>query len=167
MRCVSRRETTVGVSQGEVPVKATFTLTLSEPYQLQYCSFLLDLKVWSMQPRHDYNSSSGAVMRIITVSTFFLCCVLFSNGEFPPVPENITVTSSKFDPNINLSYKKTHGICETTPGVESYSGYVHIPPDTVDNQHYPINTFFWFFEARKNARDAPLTVWLSGGPGGS
>lgn len=25
--------------------------------------------------------------------------------------------------------------------------------------------WFWFFEARKNAKNAPLALWLNGGPG--
>lgn len=38
------------------------------------------------------------------------------------------------------------GICETTPGVKSYAGYVHLPPGFLDDgnsvevQDYPINT---------------------------
>jgi len=34
------------------------------------------------------------------------------------------------------------GICETTPGVKSYAGYVHLPPGTLDgtDQDYDINT---------------------------
>jgi carboxypeptidase C (cathepsin A) len=32
---------------------------------------------------------------------------------------------------------------------------------------YPINLFFWFFEARKDAANAPLALWLNGGPGTS
>jgi len=64
------------------------------------------------------------------------------------------------------------GICETTPGVKSYSGYVHLPPGLLndgdgDAQEYPINTFFWFFEARKDPEHAPLAIWLNGGPGAS
>lgn len=56
-------------------------------------------------------------------------------------------------------------ICETTAGVKSYSGYVHIPPNPDEGRNYPINTFFWFFEARKDPANAPLSLWLQGGPG--
>ena len=63
------------------------------------------------------------------------------------------------------------GICETTPGVKSYSGYVHLPPNTLTsvgvNQNYSINTFFYFFESRENPANAPLSVWMNGGPGSS
>lgn len=63
------------------------------------------------------------------------------------------------------------GICETTPGVKSYAGYVHLPPGTLadvgQNQNYSINTFFWFFESRKDPKNAPLSIWMNGGPGSS
>ncbi|KAF4461546.1 carboxypeptidase D [Fusarium albosuccineum] len=49
------------------------------------------------------------------------------------------------------------GICETTPGVNQHSGYFTVG----DN----MNMFFWFFESRKNAKTAPLALWLNGGPG--
>jgi hypothetical protein len=62
-------------------------------------------------------------------------------------------------------------ICETTPGVRSFTGYVHLPPGSIsdlgENQTYPINTFFWFFEARKDPLNAPLSIWMNGGPGSS
>ena len=63
-------------------------------------------------------------------------------------------------------------ICETTEGVRSYTGYIHLPPGTlndvgVTNQDYPINTFFWFFESRKDPANAPLAIWMNGGPGSS
>ena len=68
------------------------------------------------------------------------------------------------------SYKQ-NDICETTPNVKSYAGYVYLPPnslnETSENQNYPINTFFWFFESRKDPVNAPLAIWLNGGPGGS
>ena len=63
------------------------------------------------------------------------------------------------------------GICETTPGVQSYAGYIHLPPGTIDDtgttQNYSINTFFWYFESRKDPANAPLAIWLNGGPGAS
>ena len=63
------------------------------------------------------------------------------------------------------------GICETTPGVKSYAGYVHLPPGILEDlgefQNYNINTFFWFFESRKDPANAPLSIWMNGGPGSS
>jgi hypothetical protein len=63
-------------------------------------------------------------------------------------------------------------LCETTDGVRSYSGYVHLPAGAladlgVQNQTYEINTFFWFFESRKDPANAPLSIWMNGGPGSS
>lgn len=56
-------------------------------------------------------------------------------------------------------------LCETTDGVRSYSGYVHLPAGAladlgVQNQTYEINTFFWFFESRKDPANAPLSIWM-------
>ncbi|CAD0050612.1 unnamed protein product [Aureobasidium pullulans] len=49
------------------------------------------------------------------------------------------------------------GVCETTPGVNSYSGYIDLAPD--------MHTFFWFFESRRDPANDPITLWLNGGPG--
>ncbi|KAH8115994.1 serine carboxypeptidase [Phellopilus nigrolimitatus] len=43
------------------------------------------------------------------------------------------------------------------PGVQQYSGYL----DISDGKHL----FFWFFESRTAPEDAPLILWLNGGPG--
>ncbi|KAK7530742.1 putative carboxypeptidase S1 [Phyllosticta citribraziliensis] len=56
-----------------------------------------------------------------------------------------------------LEYVNNSGICETTPGVNQYSGYLSVGEN--------MNMWFWFFEARQNASTAPLAAWFNGGPG--
>ncbi|KAG6909590.1 hypothetical protein DXG01_016629 [Tephrocybe rancida] len=46
-------------------------------------------------------------------------------------------------------------LCDTS--VKQYSGYL----DVADDKHL----FFWFFESRSSPADAPLVLWLNGGPG--
>ncbi|KAL8938962.1 MAG: hypothetical protein Q9211_002963 [Gyalolechia sp. 1 TL-2023] len=77
--------------------------------------------------------------------------------QLPADPVGVrTITAPS---GVQIRYKEPglEGVCETTPGVNSYSGYVDLAPDA--------HTFFWFFEARNNPAEAPLTVWLNGGPG--
>ncbi|KAI2625042.1 peptidase [Hypoxylon sp. NC1633] len=77
--------------------------------------------------------------------------------QVPAEPSDVkTITSPS---GVTIRYKEPglEGVCETTPGVNSYSGYV----DLDNNTHM----FFWFFEARHNPDQAPLTLWLNGGPG--
>lgn len=59
--------------------------------------------------------------------------------------------------NSTVSFVQDSGICETTPGVTTYSGYLSVGTN--------MSMFFWFFEARNNASSAPLALWLNGGPG--
>ncbi|RYP22281.1 hypothetical protein DL765_001795 [Monosporascus sp. GIB2] len=97
--------------------------------------------------------------------------LLFGNGLFavaiaavvPRTPDNFEV-NSVLDPGVSLSFKET-SICETTPGVKSYSGYVNIPANPEEGRDFDIHSFFWFFEARKDPANAPLALWLQGGPG--
>ncbi|KAH8102251.1 alpha/beta-hydrolase [Cristinia sonorae] len=58
-----------------------------------------------------------------------------------------------------LRVVENSGVCETTPGVYQASGY----GDLSANE----SMWFWFFEARKNPENAPLVLWLNGGPGSS
>lgn len=81
----------------------------------------------------------------------------FGPRQLPaPVQGLKTITAPS---GVTIRYKEPgkEGICETTPGVNSYTGYIDLAPDS--------HTFFWFFEARHNPADAPLTLWLNGGPG--
>ena len=46
----------------------------------------------------------------------------------------------------------------------SFSGYLRLSP-TVANVSHQTNMFFWFFPSRVKAAEAPLLLWLEGGPG--
>ena len=94
--------------------------------------------------------------------TALVCFGGIAIAQFPPPPEGITLLKSKFHDNVTISYKQVGmawyvptllrslifvqpRICETTPGVKSYSGYVHLPPGFLEDgngeiQEYPINT---------------------------
>jgi carboxypeptidase C (cathepsin A) len=127
-------------------------------------------------------------MVFMSAITSILSCLAVVAAGLPPKPEGVTTLQSKFHPGVTISYKQPE-ICETTKGwvhvgthrrlrtltainsVRSFSGYVHLPANAINETHerqdYPINTFFWFFEARKDPENAPLAIWLNGGPGGS
>ncbi|KAL2043728.1 hypothetical protein N7G274_003247 [Stereocaulon virgatum] len=109
-------------------------------------------------------------MQLLLAFTAAVSLLRYASAQFPPTPNGVTTLKSKFNSDITISYKEP-GICETTPGVKSYSGYVHLPPGTLSDlgvyQNYSINTFFWFFESRKDPANAPLSIWLNGGPGSS
>jgi carboxypeptidase C (cathepsin A) len=76
------------------------------------------------------------------------------------VPANATgVTTITSSQGAQIRYKQPgkQGICETKEGVDDYAGYISLNEKT--------NMFFWFFEARENPKEKPLTLWLNGGPG--
>lgn len=109
-------------------------------------------------------------MFLAATAVWLLAGASLVRGQFPSQPEGVKVLESRFGDGVQISYKEP-GICEETPGVKSYSGYVHLPPgslaDLNETQNYSINTFFWFFEARKDPHNAPLSIWMNGGPGSS
>ncbi|KAF2430909.1 putative carboxypeptidase S1 [Tothia fuscella] len=97
---------------------------------------------------------------------------VLASAQAPPKAVYDNVIESKVYPGVKISYKAPK-ICETTPNVKSYSGYISMPKGVLTplntTNDYPINLFFWFFESRKDSQNAPLAVWLSGagGAGGS
>lgn len=104
-------------------------------------------------------------------------------SHFPPKPEGLTTIQSEILPGVSISCKKVSSnhlhlislhlddsfqreTCETTPGVKSFSGYVHLSP-TLDPavQPYPNNLFLWFNESRKDPANTALAIYIDGRPG--
>lgn len=77
--------------------------------------------------------------------------------QLPAEPVGIQQITSPSGANITYKEPGKDGICETTPGVNSYAGFVNLAPD--------VHSFFWFFESRNDPSTDPLTLWLNGGPG--
>ncbi|KAH6674639.1 Alpha/Beta hydrolase protein [Halenospora varia] len=84
---------------------------------------------------------------------------LFTSSAIPQVKNATGVTTITSPGGVSIRYKQPEkeGVCETTPGVNTYSGYVDLDNDT--------HMFFWFVESRKDPANSPLTLWLNGGPG--
>ncbi|KAF8887449.1 serine carboxypeptidase [Gymnopilus junonius] len=105
------------------------------------------------------------------LSTFFLCLLVLLRpviaGQIPivggvlgGVPAIIPQELERVDVQTHLSTTgklrivENSGICETTPGVYQASGYADITPS---------DSLFWFFAAREDPDNAPLTLWFNGG----
>jgi hypothetical protein len=77
--------------------------------------------------------------------------------QVPVDPTGVTTIKSAQGAEIRFKQPGKQGICETKEGVDDYSGYISLDETT--------NMFFWFFEARENPSEKPITLWLNGGPG--
>ena len=75
------------------------------------------------------------------------------DASIPFLPAEITDYKTITTPrNVTIRYKEPgkSGVCETTPDVNSYSGYIDIAED--------VHVFFWFFESRRDPANDDLTL---------
>lgn len=75
--------------------------------------------------------------------------------QIPADPTGVMTITSPQGASIRFKQPGKQGVCETKDGVDDYAGYISLNPTT--------NMFFWFFEARENPSEKPLTLWLNGG----
>ncbi|KAL2831590.1 Alpha/Beta hydrolase protein [Aspergillus pseudoustus] len=79
-------------------------------------------------------------------------------------PDGLSTIHSDKIKGASISYKETP-IC-TIDDIESYSGYVHLPPKQTDARPHRRNLFFYYAKSTSK-ENAPLTIYLGGGPGAS
>ncbi|KAL8811602.1 MAG: hypothetical protein Q9223_001534 [Gallowayella weberi] len=111
---------------------------------------------------------------ILMLAIHLLLCCSLALGQYPNpsfLTANVTTIRSPADRDIVIHFKSPPvGTCTTVfQAQKQYTGYVVLPPHKLApiQQNYYVNTFFWFIEARTNASNAPLTIYINGGPGSS
>ena len=94
---------------------------------------------------------------MLTVTAVGIALLCLTNTCYAQLPAEVAdyTTITGVD-GTSLRYK-TNRLCESTNGVNSYSGYIDIAEDK--------HLFFWFFESRNDPSSDPITMWLNGGPG--
>jgi carboxypeptidase D len=80
-----------------------------------------------------------------------------SPRQLPAEPTGVQTIISPNGANITYKEPGKEGVCETTPGVNSYAGFINLGEN--------VHSFFWFFESRNDPAHDPITLWLNGGPG--
>jgi carboxypeptidase C (cathepsin A) len=69
--------------------------------------------------------------------------------QIPKDPEGVMTITSPQGASIRFKQPGKQGVCETAEGVDDYAGYISLNEKT--------NMFFWFFEARENPTEKPVS----------
>lgn len=104
-----------------------------------------------------FRSVAVALSTLSSISVVDATTASFATRQLPAEVKGLKTITSPTGVVVRYKEPGEEGVCEITPGVKSYSGYIDLAPD--------VHTFFWFFEARHNPADAAITLWLNGGPG--
>ncbi|KAM5346204.1 hypothetical protein ACJ41O_009209 [Fusarium nematophilum] len=109
-------------------------------------------------------------MTPLSVFSFLALTATATAQSFIQPPKDVEVVLSEKFPGASISYKQVNDLCETTKGVRSFSGYVSLPKDFLPDaggweDGVSGNFFFWYFEARNDPQNAPISIYLGGGPG--
>ncbi|PWY89168.1 alpha/beta-hydrolase [Aspergillus heteromorphus CBS 117.55] len=72
-------------------------------------------------------------------------------------PDNFRVITSSVSPEYSVRIREQNdSICNA--GSAQYTGWLDVGPK---------HLFFWYFESQNDPENDPLTLWMTGGPGGS
>ncbi|KAE8573817.1 venom serine carboxypeptidase [Halyomorpha halys] len=111
-------------------------------------------------------------MKQLAVLFILVICLCYNDALFSPYPKirSFRTDGDVGDPLFLTPYIEGGKIQEgqaaaevRLPGsnITSYSGYLTV------NKTFNSNLFFWFFPSEGDPKNAPVVLWLQGGPGGS
>jgi cathepsin A (carboxypeptidase C) len=78
-------------------------------------------------------------------------------GSGPDSSDGFQIFQSQISPDHSIRIRKQdESICAA--GSAQYTGWLDVGP---------VHLFFWYFESQNDPANDPLTLWMTGGPGGS
>ncbi|BES89977.1 Carboxypeptidase [Nesidiocoris tenuis] len=101
-----------------------------------------------------------AVLIVIGLIEGQFCALSSSDLSSPSVGQPLFLTPFIESGNISGGQFNS-AVPQLKAGVKSYSGFL-----TVEKK-YDSNIFFWYFPSEKDPENAPVVLWLQGGPGAS
>lgn len=121
---------------------------------------------------HFVSGEFSFMMKSHLVIIFVSYCVILTNGfgrgkyrDFPYIAGENVGEPLFLTPLIEEgSIAEAQSAASVKPlksNVKSYAGFFTV------NKEYNSNMFFWYFPAEKNPKNAPVVLWLQGGPGAS